>query len=159
MLRLAGREADGVIVNWLSAGDVPTVVSEMRAGAGAAADQRLVLARIFVCPNEDAAAVRAIGRRMIAAYLNVEVYAEFHRWLGRAPKLQGMWDAWQAGDRKAALAEISDELVDELVVHGSPAACRERLQEYVRSGIDVPIIALIPPYGDLGDAIHGLAPC
>ena len=159
MLRLAGREADGVIVNWLSAGDVPTVVSEMRAGAGAAADQRLVLARIFVCPNEDAAAVRAIGRRMIAAYLNVEVYAEFHRWLGRAPKLQGMWDAWQAGDRKAALAEISDELVDELVVHGSPAACRERLQEYVTAGINVPIIALIPPYGDLGDAIRGLAPC
>jgi alkanesulfonate monooxygenase SsuD/methylene tetrahydromethanopterin reductase-like flavin-dependent oxidoreductase (luciferase family) len=158
MLRLAGREADGVIVNWLSAGDVPTVVSEMRAGAGAAADQRLVLARIFVCPNEDAAAVRAIGRRMIAAYLNVEVYAEFHRWLGRAPKLQGMWDAWQAGDRKAALAEISDELVDELVVHGSPAACRERLQEYVTAGINVPIIALIPPYGDLGEAIRGLAP-
>jgi len=29
----------------------------------------------------------------------------------------------------------------------------------VRAGIDVPIIALIPPYGDLGDAIHGLAPC
>jgi alkanesulfonate monooxygenase SsuD/methylene tetrahydromethanopterin reductase-like flavin-dependent oxidoreductase (luciferase family) len=70
-----------------------------------------------------------------------------------------MWDAWQAGDRKAALAEISDELVDELVVHGSPAACRERLQEYVTAGIDVPIIALIPPYGDLGDAIRGLAPC
>jgi alkanesulfonate monooxygenase SsuD/methylene tetrahydromethanopterin reductase-like flavin-dependent oxidoreductase (luciferase family) len=96
---------------------------------------------------------------MIAAYLNVEVYAEFHRWLGRAPKLQGMWDAWQAGDRKAALAEISDGLVDELVIHGSPAACRERLQEYVTAGINVPIIALIPPYGDLGDAIRGLAPC
>jgi probable F420-dependent oxidoreductase len=158
MLRLAGREADGVIVNWLAASDVPTVVAEMRAGAGAEADQRTVAARIFVCPSEDAAAVRAVGRRMIAAYLNVEVYAEFHRWLGRAPALQGMWDAWQAGDRKAALAEIKDDLVDELIVHGTADACRAQLREYVAGGVDVPIIALAGPYGDLGTAIRGLAP-
>ena len=31
-----------------------------------------------------------------------------------------MWDAWKAGDRKAALAAIPDSLVDELIVHGSP---------------------------------------
>ena len=95
---------------------------------------------------------------MIAAYLNVEVYAEFHRWLGRAPALQGMWDAWQAGDRKAALAEIKDDLVDELIVHGTPDACRAQLREYVAAGVDVPIIALAGPYGDLGTAIRGLAP-
>jgi probable F420-dependent oxidoreductase len=158
MLRLAGREADGVIVNWLAADDVPTVVGEMRAAAGAQADQKGVAARIFVCPNEDAAAARAFGRRAIAAYLNVAVYAEFHRWLGRAPVLQGMWDAWQAGDRKAALEAISDELVDQLIVHGSPQACREHIRRYVRGGVTVPIIALIGPYGDLSAAIRGLAP-
>ena len=27
-----------------------------------------------------------------------------------------MWDAWQAGDRKGALAAIPDSLVDELIV-------------------------------------------
>src|SRR6185295_9615231 len=52
MLRLAGREGDGVILNWLSADDVPTVVSEVTAGAGGAA--REVVARIFVLPIEDA---------------------------------------------------------------------------------------------------------
>ena len=52
---------------------------------------------------------------MITAYLNVEAYAEFHRWLGRGPALQPMWDAWAAGDRKGALAAIPDEVVDELV--------------------------------------------
>ena len=158
MLRLAGREADGVIVNWLAAGDVPTVVAEMRAAAGAEADSRGVAARIFVCPSEDVAAVRAVGRRAIAAYLNVTVYAEFHRWLGRAPALQGMWDAWQAGDRKAALAAIDDDLVDQLIVHGSTAACREQIRRYVEGGVTVPIIALIGPYGDLEAALRGLAP-
>ncbi len=158
MLRLAGREADGVIVNWLAADDVPTVVAEMRAGAGAQACQRTVAARVFVCPSEDAAAVRAVGRRAIAAYLNVTVYAEFHRWLGRAPVLRGMWDAWRGGDRKAALDAIPDELVDQLIVHGPAQACREHIRRYVRAGVDVPIIALIGPYGDLSAAIRGLAP-
>lgn len=158
MLRLAGREADGVIVNWLAADDVPVVVSEMKSDAGGAADRRAVAARIFVCPSEDTAAVRALARRAIAAYLNVTVYAEFHRWLGRAPALQGMWDAWQAGDRKAALAEIPDDLVDQLIVHGSPQACREHVRRYVEAGVTLPIIALIGPYGDLPTAIRGLAP-
>ena len=158
MLRLAGREADGVIVNWLAADDVPTVVGEMKTAAGGQAGRKAVVARILVCPSQDAAAVRAAGRRAIAAYLNVAVYAEFHRWLGRAPVLQGMWDAWQAGDRRAALDAIGDDLVDQLIVHGSPQACREHIRRYVSCGVTVPVIALIGPYGELSGAIRGLAP-
>ena len=71
---------------------------------------------------------------MITAYLNVEAYAEFHRWLGRGPALQPMWDAWAAGDRKGALAAIPDEVVDELVVHGSIDECRAHVQRYVDNG-------------------------
>ena len=93
MLKLAGREADGAIINWLSPEDVKTV-------APLVGDGKAVVARIFVCPSEDAEQVRSVGRMVIAAYLNVEVYAEFHRWLGRAPQLEGMWTAWRSGDRK-----------------------------------------------------------
>ena len=75
---------------------------------------------------------------MITAYLNVHAYAEFHRWLGRGPALQPMWDAWAAGDRKGALAAIPDEVVDDLVVHGSVAECRAHIQRYVDNGITVP---------------------
>ena len=35
---------------------------------------------------------RHVGRRMIAAYLNVPVYAAFHEWLGRGDLLGPMWD-------------------------------------------------------------------
>ena len=100
MLKLAGREADGVIINWLSAEDVSTVTPELGADIP-------VAARIFVCPSEDTETVRAVGRRMIAAYLNVGVYAEFHRWLGRGSVLEPMWTAWRTGDRKGALASHS----------------------------------------------------
>jgi probable F420-dependent oxidoreductase len=137
MLRLASAEGDGAIVNWLSADDVRTVVLHVAAGVP-------VVARIFVCPSEDTEAVRAVGRRMIAAYLNVPAYAAFQEWLGRGPALQGMWKAWQAGERKAALEAIPDEVVDELIVHGSPEHCREVISRYASNGVTVPVLALLP---------------
>ena len=101
MLRLAGAEADGAILNWLAASDVATCAAEV-------GDGKLLAARIFVIPTEDADTARAIGRRMIAAYLNVDAYAAFHRWLGRTEELGPMWKAWAAGDRKGALEVIPD---------------------------------------------------
>ena len=151
MLRLAGREADGVIINWLSAEDVSTVVPELGADIP-------VAARIFVIPTEDADAARAIGRRMVAAYLNVGVYAAFHRWLGRGPELEPMWSAWERGDRKGALEAIPDEVVDSLVVHGSYEQCRSQVGRYVANGVTIPVMAVIPLGVSLDEAVAGLAP-
>jgi hypothetical protein len=94
----------------------------------------------------------------IAAYLNVAVYAEFHRWLGRGPLLEEMWAAWGSGDRKAALAAIPDEVVDALVVHGSHEECRAHVRRYVDNGVTVPVLALLPGGDDMAKSIEGLAP-
>jgi probable F420-dependent oxidoreductase len=151
MLRLAGEEADGAILNWLAADDVATCAKEVGAG-------RPLAARIFVIPTEDTETARAVGRRMIAAYLNVEAYAEFHRWLGRSESLQPMWDAWARGDRKGALEVIPDEVTDALVLHGSFASCREQVLAYTEAGITIPAIAIVPFGVELRDAVRGLAP-
>ena len=159
MLRLAGREGDGAIINWLSAEDVKTVAPIVHEAAAGAGKQAEIVARLFVCPNPDAETVRAEAKFAIAAYLNVPVYAEFHRWLGRGEQLQGMWDHWAAGDRKAALDAIPDSVVDELVVHGSPEACKEHLRAYVEAGVDTPAIAVLPFGGiDPIQAVRDLAP-
>ena len=150
MLRLAGAEADGVILNWLSASDVTTVLAE--------AGSTEVAARLFVIPTEDADTARFIGRRMITAYLNVDAYANFHRWLGRGPALEPMWEAWEAGDRKRALEVIPDELVDELIIHGSYAECRAHIGRYVAAGVTIPALAVIPFGVDLPEAIEALSP-
>ncbi len=157
MLRLAGREADGVIINWLSAEDVTKVVGVVNGAANGA--EREVVCRIFCCPSEDTDAVRKAARFVIAAYLNVPVYAAFHRWLGRENELGGMWEAWAAGDRKAALAAIPDAVVDALVVHGSPESCRTQIQSYVDHGVTTTALALLPlaPY-DYFEAVRALRP-
>jgi probable F420-dependent oxidoreductase len=156
MLRLAGREGDGAIINWLSADDVTTVAPTVQQAGGG--EPKEVVARIFVAPSDDASTVRAMGRYAIAAYLNVPVYAAFHDWLGRGEMLADMWRLWKDGDRQAALAAIPDSLVDELIVWGTPEACREHLQRYVDNGVTTPALALLPFGIDARQAIRDLAP-
>ena len=156
MLRLAGREGDGAIINWLSADDVTTVAPIVHQAGGG--EPREVVARIFVAPTDDASTVRAMGRYAIAAYLNVPVYAAFHDWLGRGEMLADMWRLWKEGDRQAALAAIPDSLVDELIVWGTPEACREHIQRYVDNGVTTPALALLPFGTDARQAIRDLAP-
>jgi probable F420-dependent oxidoreductase len=151
MLRLGGREGDGAIINWLSADDVKQVAPEVGEG-------KEIVARIFVCPTDDADTARGIGRFAIGAYLNVPVYAAFHEWVGRGDDLKGMWENWKVGDRKAATAAIPDHVVDELIVHGSPAQCREHIARYVENGVTTPAPAIILPGADLRQVVRDLAP-
>jgi probable F420-dependent oxidoreductase len=159
MLRLAGREGDGAILNWLSADDVATVAPIVRDAAAAAGRlEPEICARIFVAPIDDADKVRGMGRFAIAAYLTVPVYAEFHRWLGRDDRLAGMWKAWEDGDRKAALEAIPDSVVDELIVWGHPDKCHETLQRYIANGITTLALAPLPFGYDVREAVRDLAP-
>jgi alkanesulfonate monooxygenase SsuD/methylene tetrahydromethanopterin reductase-like flavin-dependent oxidoreductase (luciferase family) len=157
-LRLAAREADGAIINWLSPADVVKVAGVVREAGGG--DDKEIVCRIFVCPSENSEVVRAGARFAIAAYLNVPVYAAFHEWLGRGEQLQPMWDAWRAGDRKAAVAAIPETLIDELVVHGSPSECRAKIQTYFDNGVTTTSLAILglDPEVKFQDAVRSLAP-
>jgi probable F420-dependent oxidoreductase len=138
MLKLAGVEADGAILNWLAATDVAQCVAAI---GNPRAD---VVARVFVCPTEDAAFARRVGRIMITSYLTVPAYAAFQDWLGRGEILREMNEKWAAGDRAGAGESVPDSVVDQLVLHGSPESCREQVQAYADAGVRTPVIALVP---------------
>ncbi len=154
MLRLAAEEADGAILGLLSVDDVKRVVGVLHAAGPA----REVVARVAVCPTADAAAARALARRMLAAYLQVPAYARFHDWLGRADELAPMRRAVAAGDRAAARAALPDSLVDALVVHGAPQRCREGLTRFLDAGVTTLVVQLLPHGGETSAALHALAP-
>jgi hypothetical protein len=114
-------------------------------------------------PSADADAVRAAVRPLVSGYLTVPVYRAYQAWLGHAEVLAAMWDAWDAGDRKAATAAVPDEVVDSVCVHGPPGQCREQIAAYVGSGVTTPVLALLPSSHDPSDydprdAIRRLAP-
>lgn len=155
MLRMAGRESDGAIINWLSAKDVLTVAPIVREQNP---DAELV-ARIFVVPTDDVEVARGIAKFAAAAYLNVPVYRAFHEWLGRTDDLAEHWALWEAGDRKGAVAAIPDAVIDDLIVHGNPDQCRAKINEYVANGVTTPVLAPMPVPGvDERTVIEALQP-
>jgi probable F420-dependent oxidoreductase len=151
MLRLAGREGDGAITNWLSPADVPKIVEQV-------GSDKEIVTRIIVLPTTDFDTVRAIGRRVVAAYLTVPAYAAFQEWLGRGDALRDMNAAWNAGDRARALELVPDSLLDELIVHGSPAECARGVEEYAAAGVTT-TAPMVNAQGDqLREVLRALAP-
>lgn len=156
MLKMAGRESDGAIVNWLSAADAATVSGIVNA-AGDGSDKEIV-ARLFVCPSTDRDAVMAGGKWAMAAYLNVPVYRAFHEWCGRGDALAEHWEQWAAGDRAGSLEKIPDSIVDDLIIHGSAEECRAHIQRYMDNGITCPALMVMPLATFDEDPVEALAP-
>ena len=70
-----------------------------------------------------------------------------------------MHERWAAGDRAGAAAAVPEDVVDALVLHGAPEACRDQVREYVTAGVGTPVLAVVPPRGaDLPDLLRRLAP-
>jgi probable F420-dependent oxidoreductase len=154
MLRMGARDADGVILNWVSADDVERIAAIVHEENPSAE----IVTRIMVCPSEDTEAVRKLVRSLITGYLTVPVYRAYQQWLGHGDALGSMWEAWDAGDRKAAVAAVPDEVVDSVCVHGSPQQCREGIESYVRNGVTTPVLAPLPIGLDPRDVLYSLAP-
>jgi probable F420-dependent oxidoreductase len=151
MLELAGSMGDGVIINWLGANDVPKVVAVAKEAARAAGrdpDALEVVCRIFVIATDNQDISRFIARRAIAGYLTTPVYSAFQRWLGRGESLRPMQEAWLAGDRQGATELVPDQAIEELMVAGSPQACLDQIEAYVRAGVTVPVLNLAPVAAD-----------
>ena len=154
MLALAGREADGVILNYVTPEDLPKVLPHVKQHG---ADKE-ISCRIYVCPTRDAEAVRRIARASIAAYLSVPTYRAHQEWLGNAHWYAPMWERMAAGDTKGARAALSDEAVDRLYIHGPAEHCRERIAADHEAGVDPPILGLVEEAMDPREAARLLAP-
>ena len=152
MLRMAGREADGAIINWLSPDDVKKVAPEVGAG-------KEIVARIFVVPSEDAdigarrGQVRGGGLSERRGVREVPRVARTRRRPRRRCGSTG---------RKATARPpphlFPDHVVDELIVHGSPDECREKIARYVENGVTTPVLAVLPFGIDPLTAARALAP-
>ncbi|MGI8552852.1 MAG: LLM class F420-dependent oxidoreductase, partial [Dehalococcoidia bacterium] len=144
MLHLAGQMADGVLINWLGAADVPKVVATLREAAleaGRDPGAVEVVCRVFVAMHDDRELAYTAARRAIALYLNTPAYRAFHRWLGNEQLYGEMWQRWDAGDRRGAVLALSEEAVDYLIGIGDADRCHAFVAAYRASGVDTPVLA------------------
>lgn len=134
MLRLAGQEADGVLLNYLPASHVPWCVQQVRRGGNAT-----IYANIHVgVGDRDMAAAQA--RYDLFSYAVVDSYAHSFSQAGFGDAVHAIRAAHAAGDRAGALAAVSDEMVDAIDVVGDEALVGDTIRAYRSAGVDVPVI-------------------
>jgi probable F420-dependent oxidoreductase len=168
MLQVAGEVADGVILNWLAADDVPRAVAVVREAAALAGRDPAaveVTARLLVNVDPPGPDADAAVRRQVTAYLNVPVYRAYQEWLGRGPELAPMWQAWERGDRRGAVAAVPERVMHDLILRGSLPEIRAHVQRYLDAGVDTAFLQVSTLEADPGrrrqillDALRALAP-
>jgi len=152
MLRLAGRIADGVILNvGASPAYVRWAVSQVTTGVVAAerSQSDVTIAAwmsVYRTDLDDQSEERA--RQWLARVLSIPRQGELL--LQQSPYRRGMLDDIRnhvtgyphSGDAGAAARYVPDELLQDMVVLGDAPYVRGRIEEYRRAGVDLPIVPL-----------------
>ncbi|WP_235531207.1 MULTISPECIES: LLM class flavin-dependent oxidoreductase [unclassified Nocardioides] len=147
MLRLAARLADGVLLNpSTSAPHVKThVLPQVRAAAAQAGRsldgfQRAVCLRASV--DTDRALARERARQGIAEYGRYPIHLAQYARYGFGREAECIRDALAKNDTPAAVAAVSDDMVDLLGIAGTPDEVRRAIRQW--EGV-VDSVALMPP--------------
>jgi hypothetical protein len=119
-----------------------------------------VLARLICFVGDDLDDVRDFARWLLTPYLVVPGYNRFVAAQGFEREAKDVATKWTAGDRQGALASITDELIDALVIAGPAAACKERLASLQEAGLDTPVLLFMSQRGPdaIRSAIDEMAP-
>lgn len=152
MMALANERADGIALYAVSEQGV-------RLARKAAPDLELA-ARLICLPDQSVDEVREFARFLLTPYIAADGY---NSWIARQGFEQEAADvktSWGARDRRAAVAAVSDRLVDALVISGPAAACKERIDSFREAGLDTPILLFIAQGGpdQAGQMMEAMAP-
>jgi alkanesulfonate monooxygenase SsuD/methylene tetrahydromethanopterin reductase-like flavin-dependent oxidoreductase (luciferase family) len=145
MVALCGEIADGVILTRSTLATAAHVRKQMAEGAqrsnrdvsGIAVTS--LLPTVVADSRPEALAALRPGLAFYAGF-----FPRYNRLMaehGFAEEAAAIAAAWARGDREAAERAVSDALIDATSVAGTPAQCRERIEAYRQSGIDVPILS------------------
>jgi alkanesulfonate monooxygenase SsuD/methylene tetrahydromethanopterin reductase-like flavin-dependent oxidoreductase (luciferase family) len=116
----------------------------VRAGAEAAGrdpDEVDIACYVRTCVTDDAAPTREHLRRELTGYVPVPTYRNQFLTAGYADEVLRALERWNAGDRKGAVAEVPDRMVEEINALGSAEACRRQLDAFRDAGVTHLIVA------------------
>jgi probable F420-dependent oxidoreductase len=144
MIELAGELADGVFLTWCPPDEAEERLALARRGAeraGRDPDELLTIVSYFAYagPQPDVQLERM--RRYLVQYATVPTHRESFR--GTLARLDEVGEAWARGDRKGALAFVSDDEVRRISVVGSAEDVVTRAREYHAAGIDLPVMVAV----------------
>jgi len=145
MIALCGEIGDGVILTRSTLATAAGVRERLAEGARRAGRDPAAVTVTTLLP----AAVGQTRREALDLLRpGLAFYAGFFPRYNRMMAEHGFGDeaasiaeAWSRGDRDAAERAVSDDLIDATSVAGTPEECRDRVEAYRQSGIDLPILS------------------
>jgi alkanesulfonate monooxygenase SsuD/methylene tetrahydromethanopterin reductase-like flavin-dependent oxidoreductase (luciferase family) len=156
MLALAGRIADGVILNLMTpaqAGAAAGVVRAAAASAGRDPASVEVACVVHCALSSDPLAAAAAARAMVLRYVLhpavPRLFGELDGF-GVGPDLGGVRELLLAGDPSGAVGRVPQQVADGFVAHGDAARCAGRVAQYRAAGVDLPLLFPVPVGGDWG---------
>lgn len=146
MLSLAGEVADGVLLNYLPASHVPWSIEQVRGGEAAAGrPSGTVITYAYVhagvCDRADGIDP---ARKDLFSYAVVDSYARNFERAGYGDAVAEIRAAHAAGDRAAALAAVSDEMIDGIDVMGDATTVKAAMRAYIDAGVEHPVLMPLP---------------
>jgi probable F420-dependent oxidoreductase len=147
MLRLAGEVADGVLLAWLPASQVPHSIAEIAHGAervGRTLSDITIGCYIHTAVTHDREQTFKQLRRVLVGYCQANTYMQGFRHFGYGDILDEVHHHWRAGDRASAEAAIPERMVEELYIYGTADECCAHLGQFVHAGVQLPVVAAPP---------------
>ena len=160
-LELTGAMADGWLPIWMHCERLPQVkepLARAATAAGRPASDVATAPQILCCASENEETIAgavAQARAHMAFYVGGmgQYYYDLFCRYGYQAECDALRLAWGEGDRGQAAAAITDEMVDNITVIGTPEDCRRKMSRFRAHGVDLPLVAF--PHGTNREAMLG----
>ncbi len=163
MTRLAGRQADGVVVNMANPPMIREIVKRVSQGAtdaGRDPSQLEYVIKVRVCMNADREKAKAKLKQVLTFYMLAggegEGYNALFTSMGFGDEARGVREAYEKGGFRAGQAAIPDTMLDgdanrppvPMVAATSIEEVRDRLAPYTEAGATRLVIPYVPTTDD-----------
>lgn len=144
---VAGREADGIMPFLAGRDYLGQLMDASKSAAQSVGKDPQSLDCIMSIPtfvSDDNDAAKSAARHNLAFFSNLPNYRLQWRRCGFEKEMAAAEEAWKSSDRRAASSAISDEMVEQVCIYGSPGQCREQIEAFRQAGAAMPVLAVSP---------------
>lgn len=152
MIDLTWQIADGVIFYLRPISELKETVEKMQK------KRRIDAAcQIITCISEDAQKAIIRAKKTIAFYVSVgTIYRDFLAKNGFQKETANIFNEYKKSGLKSNYEFVTDSMLNELTICGTPKDCIKQLQKFRQTGIDLPIIQF-NPVDDVSESFKLLA--
>lgn len=140
MVDLAWEIADGVIFYLRPLPELKKTIQKMQSRK-----KIDVACQIITCVSEDSEKSLTRAKQTIAFYVSVgKIYREFISSNGFKKETMAIFDEYKKNGLKGSHRFVTDKMANSLSICGNPEDIKKKIQQFVSSGVDLPILQFNP---------------